>query len=73
MNSLPANFPEISVLLALLLSMIFWNVSASSWPRSPSGSFCSSSSAWPATAFSSCYTLMAGVPAAGARRDPPSR
>lgn len=26
MNSLPANFPEISLLLALLLSVIFWNV-----------------------------------------------
>jgi hypothetical protein len=26
MNSLPANFPEISLLLALLLSVVFWNV-----------------------------------------------
>ena len=26
MNNLPANLPEISVLLALLLSMVFWNV-----------------------------------------------
>ena len=26
MNSLPAHFPEISLLLALLLSVIFWNV-----------------------------------------------
>ncbi len=26
MNSLPANFPELSLLLALLLSVIFWNV-----------------------------------------------
>ena len=26
MNSLPANFPEISILLALLLTVVFWNV-----------------------------------------------
>jgi hypothetical protein len=26
MNSLPANFPEISLLVALLLSVVFWNV-----------------------------------------------
>jgi hypothetical protein len=26
MNTLPAHFPEISLLLALLLSVIFWNV-----------------------------------------------
>jgi hypothetical protein len=26
MNSLPANFPELSLLVALLLSVVFWNV-----------------------------------------------
>ena len=26
MNTLPANFPELSILLALLLSVVFWNV-----------------------------------------------
>ena len=26
MNSLPADFPEIAILLALLLSVVFWNV-----------------------------------------------
>ncbi|MBL8926109.1 MAG: hypothetical protein JNM77_07705 [Pseudonocardia sp.] len=26
MNSLPANFPELALLLALLLSVVFWNV-----------------------------------------------
>jgi hypothetical protein len=26
MNTLPVHFPEISLLLALLLSVIFWNV-----------------------------------------------
>lgn len=26
MNTLPANFPELAILLALLLSVVFWNV-----------------------------------------------
>jgi hypothetical protein len=26
MNTLPANFPELSILLALLLSVVFWNI-----------------------------------------------
>ncbi len=26
MNTLPANFPELSILLALLLSVVFWNL-----------------------------------------------
>ena len=26
MNTLPAHFPELSLLLALLLSVVFWNV-----------------------------------------------
>jgi hypothetical protein len=26
MNTLPAHFPELSILLALLLTVVFWNV-----------------------------------------------
>ncbi len=57
MNTLPANFPELSLLLALLLSVVFWNVvrlvlAVLARRVRPSRH----RSAWPDTGCSSCFT-----------------